>query len=67
MKHGPSYVRLRGVLMIGLVGSGTVWMIRQLDRELIGSADWVIEWIAKKIVRDVMSVALEGAWVLRSF
>ena len=67
MKHGPSYVRVRGVLMIGLVGSGTVWMIRQLDRELIGSADWVIKWIAKKIVRDVMSVALEGAWVLRSF
>ena len=67
MKHGPSYVRVRGVLMIGLVGSGTVWMIRQLDSELIGSADWVIECIAKKIVRDVMSVALEGAWVLRSF
>jgi hypothetical protein len=67
MKHGPSYVRVRGVLMIGLVGSGTVWMIRQLDSELVGSADWVIEWIAKKIVRDVMSVALEGAWVLRSF
>ena len=67
MKHGPSYVRVRGVLMIGLVGSGTVWLIRQLDRELIGSADWVIEWIAKKIVRDVLSVALEGAWVLRSF
>ena len=67
MKHGPSYVRVRGVLMIGLVGSGTVWMIRHQYRELIGSADWVIEWIAKKIVRDVMSVALEGAWVLRSF
>ena len=42
-------------------------MIRHLDKELIGSADWVIEWIAKKIVRDVMSVALEGAWVLQSF
>ena len=67
MKHGPSYVRVRGVLMIGLVGLGTVWMIRHLDRELIGSVDWVIEWIAKKTVRDVMSVALEGAWVLRSF
>ena len=67
MKHGPSYVPARGVLMIGLVGLGTVWMIRHLDRELIGSADWVIEWIAEKTVRDVMSVALEGAWVLRSF
>ena len=67
MKHGPSCVRVRGVLMIGLVGLGTVWMIRHLDRELIGSADWVIEWIAKKTVRDVMSVALEGDWVLRSF
>ena len=53
--------------MIGLVGSGTVWMIRHLDMELIGSADRVIEWIAKKIVRDVMSVTLEGAWVLQSF
>ena len=58
---------MRGVLMIGLVGSGTVWMIRHLDMELIGSADQVIEWIAKKIVRDVMSVALEGAWVPQSF
>ena len=35
--------------------------------ELIGLAAWVIEWIAKKIVCDVMSVALEGAWVLQSF
>ena len=42
-------------------------MIQHLDMELIGSADRVIEWIAKKIVRDVMSVALEGAWVLQSF
>ena len=42
-------------------------MIRHLDMELTGSADRVIEWIAKKIVRDVMSVALEGAWVLQSF
>ena len=65
--QGPSSVRVRGVLMIGLVGSGTVWMIRHLDMELIDSADQVIEWIAKIIVRDVMSVALEGAWVLQSF
>ena len=53
--------------MIGLVGSGTVWMIRHLDMELIGLADRVFQWIAKKIVRYVMSVALEGAWALRSF
>ena len=53
--------------MIGLVGSGAVWMIRHLDMELIGLADWVMEWIAKKIVCAVMSVALEGAWVLLSF
>ena len=43
--------------MIGLVGSGTVWMIRYLDMELIGLADRVIPWIAKKIVRYVMTVA----------
>ena len=55
---------MRGVLMIGLVGSGTVSMIRHLDMELIGYADRVIEWIAKKIERDVMSVPLEGAWVV---
>ena len=35
--------------MIGLVGLGTVWMIRHLDMELIGSADQVIEWKLKKI------------------
>ena len=67
MKHGPSYVGVRGVLMIGSVGSGIVWMIRHLDKELIASTDWVIEWIANKIVRGVMTVALEGAGVLQSF
>ena len=55
------------MLMIGLVCSGTVWMIQHQDMELSGLADLVIEWIAKKIVRDVMRVALEGAWVLQSF
>ena len=53
--------------MIGLVGSGTVWMIRHHDMELIGLVDRVIGGIARKIVRDVMRVALEGAWVLQSF
>ena len=52
--------------MMGLVGSRTVWMIRHLDMELIGLADWVIEWTAKKIGRDLMRVTLEGAWVLQS-
>ena len=53
--------------MIGLGGSGTVWMIRHQDMASIGLPDWVIEWIAKNIVCDVMRVALEGAWVLQSF
>ena len=52
--------------MMGLIGSGT-WMIWHQDMELIGLADWGIDWIAKKLVHDVMRVALEGAWVLQSF
>ena len=42
-------------------------MIRHEDMELTGLDASVIKWIAKKIGLDVMSVALEGAWVLQSF
>ena len=42
-------------------------MIRHQDMDLIGLAAWVIEWIAKKMMREVIRVALEGASVLQSF